>query len=208
MSDYYGAGNTAHEFVESGRWDGITLGAYGDNVTISDNVDVDILLAFAKTMFIRAVRAERAVETFSAAQERWSEGRLRIAEILGEKAKAAALQQDWCNEYEGWTAQIVDALQNHGFYAEAEKYRETAERRHKFSVTVEFLARNQYSAADMQYALADRMNDSNSYGCKFVTATDPTLVVESNDDNDDTSNGTLQAHNEDWHIVNDNDPDF
>lgn len=184
MSDYYGVGNTAREFVESGRWDGITLGAYGDNVTISDSVDVDVLLAFAKTMFIRAARAEHAVATFSDAQKRNGESRVRLAEILGEQARAAALQQDWCNEYEGWTAQIVNALQTAGFYAEAQKYAETAERRHKFSVTVEFLARNQYSAADMQYALADRMNDGNSYGCKFVAATDPTLVVESNDNND------------------------
>lgn len=203
MSDYYGAGNTAHEFVESGRWDGITLGAYGDNVTISDNVDVDILLAFAKTMFIRAVRAERAVETFSAAQERWSEGRLRIAEILGEQAKAASIAQEWCGEYEQWTDKIVNALQNAGFYSEASHYATAAERREKFSVTVEFLARSTYAAADMRYALSDRLNESNSYGCKFVSATDPVPVVENNDNDNDTSND-----NEDWHVVNDNDPDF
>lgn len=180
---YYGEGQSAVEKVESGTWEGITLTSWEDAVAISNDVDLDVLLRFAQTMFQRAIRAENTVQMFSDTAQQNVQNRLKMATLFGEAAKAAAKEQDWCNEYEKWTEKIRETLQLHGFYSEAAHYGDAAERRERYTVTVEFLARNGYSAQDFAYSLTN--TDGHDYGCKVVEAGDATLVPAIVDDEAD-----------------------
>lgn len=183
---YYGEGQSAVEKVENGAWDGITLTAWEDAVNISNDVDLDVLLRFAQTMFQRAIRAENTVQMFSDTAQQNVQNRLTLATLFGEAAKAAAREQDWCDEYEKWTEKIRQTLQSHGFYSEAAHYGTAAERRDRYTITVEFLARNGYAAQDFAYALQN--GDSHSYGCKIVEAGDATRVVETVESDEDDDN--------------------
>jgi hypothetical protein len=184
-SNYYGAGNTAAETVSAGTWENVTLNEWGDSVTFGDDITMTELKRFAAVMFSRAVRAESAVDNFNDAATRSAESRKSMARLFGESAKAAALDQEWCGEYEVWTTKISLALRNAGFYAEAKVYADAAERRDAFTMVVTVLARNEYAAADAQYAIADRLSDpANNYGCAYVTTTDVQRVVTESENND------------------------
>lgn len=185
MGSYYGAGNTAGEMVDAEKWAGISLGSYGDSVNVSDDVDLDVLLSFARTMFQRALRAEDAVQMFSDTAQRNVDARNTLATLFGEAAKQAAREQEWCDEYEKWTEKIRETLQMRGFYSEAAHYGDAAERRDRYTITVEFLARNGYSAQDFTYTLQNAAENGHNYGCKIVDTSDATLVPAIVDDEND-----------------------
>ena len=107
---YYGHRGTLAARVEDSNYNGVSLNAYGDSVEFSDDISTEDLKRFAQHAFVQAQRAQSTVEQFVITVAQQSQNAQNMATIFGEHAKAAAIAQQWCNEYEEWRERIADAL--------------------------------------------------------------------------------------------------
>ena len=182
---YYGNRGTLAARVEDSNYNGVSLNAYGDSVEISDDISTEDLKRFAQHAFVQAQRAQSTVEQFVITVEQQSHNAQALARIFGEHAKAAAIAQQWCTEYEEWREKIADALTASAFYNESSAFREASERRARYNVVVEVLANNASAAHDWRYAVEQAMQGQHAYGVSINAFGDVTLVPEQDNNNDD-----------------------
>lgn len=130
-----------------------------------------------RTVVHVANRASHAQATVEAQQNNFAEALGNIGALMRE----AAIAQGWCGEYEEYRQRILDAVKYVAPVDAVNALRDNSDRRKKFSVTLEFMAKDAYSAQDFVYNLSQGYMDNASVTRHDVTSGDITPVVEDND---------------------------
>jgi hypothetical protein len=181
---YFTESETINGIVTDLALPGITVDDWG-SLQVADDVTAEDLAVFGTRMFRAGLRAQRITEDLYASLEYERNVSKKIATIFGEMAKAAAIDQRWCNEYEGWTEKIGQALTAAGFYSQSQNFKEASERREKFNVTVTVLANGANSAYDWRYAVEEALRErgsSQNYGVDVVEFSEVNRVLTVTDE--------------------------
>lgn len=158
---------------------GVTIDPWG-GVVLADDVTAEDLATLARHLYRIGTRAQRIVNDLYSTLEYERNTSKRVAEIFGEMAKAAAIDQRWCQEYEGWTEKIGQALTAAGFYSQSQAFKEKSDRREKYTLTLTVLAANANNAYDLRFAIEEALSErgaGRNYGVTVDEFSEVTRVI-------------------------------
>lgn len=152
-----------------------------DRISYADDVTVTSVQALANNVSDALVRASRQNANLVQEQEYRDNNVTEAMGALGAIMREAAIAQGWCGEYEDYRKRIIDAVKYTLPAAATDALKKNSDRRKEFTVTLTFRARDDYSANDFLYGLAQYNDDVTKHDGEFG---EPTLVTDNNEDND------------------------
>lgn len=158
---------------------GVTVDSWG-GVVLADDVTPEALTTLVQRLYRLGTRAQRIANDLYSTLDYERGTSKKVAEIFGEMAKAAAIDQRWCQEYEGWTEKIGQALSAAGFYSQSQAFKEKSDRREKYTLTLTVLAANANNAYDLRFAIEEALSErgaGRNYGVTVDEFSEVTRVL-------------------------------
>ena len=152
-----------------------------DRISYADDVTVASVQALANNISDALVRSARNVANLERDAQYREANVTEAMGALGAIMREAAIAQGWCGEYEDYRKRIIDAVKYTLPAAATEALKKNSDRRNEYTVTLTFRSRDDYSANDFLYGLAQYNDDVTKHDGVFG---DATRVTEDNEDND------------------------